>query len=68
MKGYYKNEAATKETIDSDGYLRTGDLGYYDDDYFLVIVDRYACFLKDACLCYIGEIFTKFRFLSISSE
>lgn len=39
MKGYYKNEAATSETI-KDGWLFTGDLGYIDKDDFLVVVGR----------------------------
>jgi acyl-CoA synthetase (AMP-forming)/AMP-acid ligase II len=40
MKGYWNNPDATAATIDSDGWLRTGDAGYLDADGYLYIHDR----------------------------
>lgn len=40
MKGYWNDEAATREVLDAEGWLRTGDLGQMDDDGYLTLVDR----------------------------
>ncbi|KAL1209394.1 Peroxisomal OPC-8:0-CoA ligase 1 [Cardamine amara subsp. amara] len=46
MKGYFSNEEATSSTLDSQGWLRTGDLCYIDEDGFLFVVDRLKELIK----------------------
>ncbi|KAE9617269.1 hypothetical protein Lal_00034685 [Lupinus albus] len=46
MKGYFGNQEATASTLDSEGWLRTGDVCYIDNDGFLFIVDRLKELIK----------------------
>jgi long-chain acyl-CoA synthetase len=40
MEGYFNKPEATKEAVDEDGYMHTGDVGIMDEDGFIKIVDR----------------------------
>jgi long-chain acyl-CoA synthetase len=44
MKGYWKNEKSTAETI-IDGWLHTGDMGYMDSEGFLIVLGRFKSLL-----------------------
>ncbi|KAF8654966.1 hypothetical protein HU200_061398 [Digitaria exilis] len=46
MKGYLNNPEATKNSIDADGWLHTGDVGFVDDDEEIFIVDRLKEIIK----------------------
>lgn len=47
MKGYLNNKAATDKIIDSDGWLHTGDIGHFDEDGNVCVVER----IKDLIRC-----------------
>ena len=51
--GYYKNDAATKETKTKDGWVHTGDAGFFDQDGHLKIIDR----AKDVGKLNSGDLF-----------
>ena len=70
FKGYYKNEEATKETIDKNGWVKTGDAGVLDNNGHLKIIDR----AKDVGKLNSGKMFApkylenKLKFCGIIKE
>ncbi|MBK7948282.1 MAG: fatty acid--CoA ligase family protein [Deltaproteobacteria bacterium] len=57
MRGYFEDEAATKETIDSEGWLHTGDVGTLDAAGNLRITDRIKdMYIMGGFNCYPAEI------------
>ncbi|KAF2878839.1 hypothetical protein ILUMI_27328 [Ignelater luminosus] len=46
MKGYHKNPKATEEVLDSNGWLRTGDIGHYNEDGHFFVTDRLKELIK----------------------
>ncbi|KMQ86343.1 luciferin 4-monooxygenase [Lasius niger] len=46
MNGYYKNLEATKSTVDEQGWLHSGDIGYIDEDGELFVIDRIKDLIK----------------------
>lgn len=46
MAGYVNNPKEAAERWDKDGFLHTGDVGYYDEDHCFYIVDRIKDVMK----------------------
>jgi len=63
MVGYYKDEEATKQVI-IDGWLHTGDIGYKDEDQFLIITDRKSNIYKHAS----GKFISPARIESVMTQ
>ncbi|MFN6037636.1 MAG: AMP-dependent synthetase/ligase, partial [Bacteroidota bacterium] len=56
MLGYYNNESATKEMIDEEGWLHTGDIGTFVENRFLKITDRKKEIFKTSSGKYIAPL------------
>ncbi len=57
MQGYFEDDAATRQTIDSGGWLHTGDVGVLDENGFLRITDRKKdMYIAGGFNCYPAEI------------
>ena len=57
MKGYFEDDEQTRDTIDAEGWLHTGDIGVMDDGGYLRITDRLKdMFIMGGFNCYPAEI------------
>ena len=57
MQGYFEDDAATREAIDAEGWLHTGDVGVMDERGYLRITDRLKdMFITGGFNCYPAEI------------
>ena len=62
MKGYYKNEEATRNAFDDEGYFHTGDIGEFDEDGLLKITGRMKEIFKDSMGKYISPALIESKF------
>lgn len=46
MEGYYKNEALTAEVMTADGWFKSGDIGQWDENGHLRVIDRKKSLVK----------------------
>ena len=69
ISGYLNNLEATAATIDEEGWVHSGDIGYYDDDLHFFVIDRLKELIKykayQVSRFFRREIF-RFKFVSKS--